>query len=200
MVQARSTHSKPSLKPTLNPTLKRHAYSTRLIHMCVHSRVFASIRGSPFALFAFFAVKKTPSIRVHSRFMFSAPLCLCEKITALSTKATKLLTRLATKRSGLSPTTATVSGPCLLPTATAYCYCPLSPASCLLSHTRSKKIFPGGVDVAGGVCYITPPCHGKGGCSSRPLRQEPAVPPRRGLTDVARFATFSNRRKGGLVL
>ena len=159
MVQARSTHSKPSLKPTLNPTLKRHAYSTRLIHMCVHSRVFASIRGSPFALFAFFAVKKTPSIRVHSRFMFSAPLCLCEKITALSTKATKLLTRLATKRSGLSPTTATVSGPCLLPTATAYCYCPLSPVPCPLPPVSCptpalKKFFRGGLTWRAGYATL----------------------------------------------
>ena len=146
--------AKQPLKPSLKPTLKRHASSTRLI------------------------------LRLRRR-------------------------RQSYRQSDKEERALTDNCHCLRPLPPAYCHCllllspvpcPLSPASCLLSHTRSKKNFPGGVDVAGGVCYITPPCHGKGGCSSRPLRQEPAVPPRRGLTDVARFATFSNRRKGGLVL
>ena len=56
-VQVRSTH----LNHALKPTLKRHtppAYSIFL-----STRPFAA----PFSLFAFFAVKKTPSIRAHSR-------------------------------------------------------------------------------------------------------------------------------------
>ena len=50
-VQARSAHSKPFLKPSLNLTLKRHAYSTRLIHFRVNSRPFAA--KFTFSFFAF---------------------------------------------------------------------------------------------------------------------------------------------------
>jgi hypothetical protein len=55
--------------------------------ICVHSR-------PAFALFAYFAVKKTPSnfacIRVHSRFRFPAPPCLRERQPAALDKGDKV--------------------------------------------------------------------------------------------------------------
>ena len=82
------------LNPTLNPALKRHAYSIRLLHFRVHSR----IRGAPFALFAFFAVKKSPSIRVYSCIRGSdSPRLRASVRKKRQPKATKLPTKFATK-------------------------------------------------------------------------------------------------------
>ena len=51
-VQVRSTH----LNHPLKLTLKRHAYSTRLLHIRVHSRAFAANCTFAFVLFVTFVV------------------------------------------------------------------------------------------------------------------------------------------------